>query len=127
LQQHISISSAGCSAIDGLPASPQAVEVAEKNGIDLSRHQARLLNRTMVREADLIITMSAKHRETVGVIEPSAVGHTHVLTEFSGDDEEDVPDPIGLSMKDYEKTFELIESCIRRFQEGIDGFDGWKK
>jgi protein-tyrosine-phosphatase len=127
LQQDISIASAGCSAVEGLPASSQAIEVAEKNGIDLSGHEARLLSRSLVREADLIIIMSEKHKETIGVLEPSALSYTYLLTDFCNDEEGDIPDPIGLGREDYERTFELIKRCIVRFQQGIERFDGWKK
>jgi len=119
------ITSAGSSAIDGLPASSLSVEVAKKNSIDLTDHSARFLNRTMVKESDLIVTMGEKHRETVGVIEPSALKYTFLMTEFDEESSGDIGDPIGLGLDVYEKTFEALEKCIKKMD--LESFDGWKK
>ena len=121
------ISSAGTSALDGLPASRFAVEVAKSRSVELSNHQSRLLNRTLVREADLIVTMAASHRDTVGIIEPAALDHTYLLTEFCDDEDGDIPDPIGMGKGTYEATYTLIDKCVRALFEKIDSFDGWKK
>ena len=126
-QAELDISSAGASALDGLPASSLAVEVARKHSIDISSHQARLLSRTLVKEADLIITMGSKHRDTVAIIEPEAANHTYLLTRFCEDVAGDVTDPIGMGVAEYEQTFELIEKCLKEFAAGIDTFDGWKQ
>ena len=120
------VSSAGSSALDGLPASALAVKVAKDHSIDLSNHQSRLLNRTLVKEADLIVTMGAKHKETVGVIEPSALGYTYLLTEFCDGEDSDIPDPIGMGEEDYRDTFEAIEECLSEMVKKIDSFQGWK-
>ena len=103
------------------------MEVAKKNSIDLSSHAARLLSRTLVKEADLIVTMSSKHRETVGVIEPSALDYTCVLTDFCDEEAGDVVDPIGMGMAAYEATYSMIEKCVTRMKGELEEFDGWKK
>lgn len=123
----VAISSAGSSAVDGHPASPLAVEVAGKGSIDLSGHRARLLDRSLVKDADLIITMGAKHRETVGVIDPAALRYTYLLTDFCDDESGDIPDPIGFGIDEYEKTYRVLENCIRRLAERMETFDGWKE
>ena len=56
----VEISSAGTSAFEGMPASQHSVEVAARHGIDLDGHRSTLLNRTRVREADLIVTMGCE-------------------------------------------------------------------
>lgn len=120
------ILSAGSSALDGLPASSTAREVAQASSIDLSSHRARLLNRNLVNDVDLIIVMTANHRETVRVIEPSAGEYTYLLTDFSDDEDGEVPDPIGAGREMYQKTFSLIEKCITNMVNKLDAFDGWK-
>ena len=121
------VASAGTSALDGLPASPPAANVAEKNSIDLSSHLARLLSGALVKEADLIIALASKHRETVGIIDPAALEYTYLLTDFCEDVEGDVTDPIGMGLEEYEKTFETIERCVRGLTMNIDKFEGWKR
>lgn len=123
----IEVSSAGSSAADGLPASSLAVEVARRRSIDLSTHRARLLDRELIRNADLIITMGSKHRDTVGVIDPSALRYTHLLTDFCDGETGDVPDPIGSGADEYERTFRVLERCIRALTKKIRSTDVWKQ
>lgn len=122
----VRVSSAGSSAVEGMPASALAVEVARQFEVDLSGHRSRLLNATMVRSADLIVTMGEKHRETVGVIEPEALSYTYRLTDFSDRHEGDVTDPIGGDGDVYRSTFELIRDCIESMTDKLEAFDGWR-
>lgn len=121
----VEVSSAGSSAVEGMSASEHAVEVAARHEVDISAHRSRLLNRTLVREADLIVTMGVKHRETVGVIEPDALAYTVLLTEFCGNGG-DIPDPIGGGIHEYESVFELIRRCLELMAAGLDDYEGWK-
>lgn len=121
------ISSAGTSAVDGFPASSLAVEIAKANSVDISGHKARLLNAAMIREADLIVAMASRHRDAVGSIDPSALDHTFLITDFCDDEDGDILDPIGLGLELYKKTFRLIEKCIVQLGDKLDSFDGWKK
>jgi protein-tyrosine-phosphatase len=125
LSEDIEITSAGSSAIEGVPASDLAVRVASEHGIDISQHKTRLLSRSLVKQADLIVTMSSKHRQTVGILEPSALEHTYLLTDFCDDAAGDVPDPINGDIHVYRRTFQIIEKCLdsvkHRLKELITG------
>ncbi len=121
------ISSAGSSALEGLPASTLAVEVADKHDIDLSNHRTRFLNRSIVLESDLIVAMSSKHKETVGVIEPRALGYTFLLTDFCDGLSGEIPDPIGSGIESYEQTYRLIEECVEQMGEKLKTFNQWAK
>ncbi len=127
LSDQIEISSAGSSALEGLPASALAIRVAENNGIDLTGHITRLLNRSLVKEADLIVVMSSKHKETIRVIEPSALEYTFLLSEFCDGIDGDIADPIGGNFEGYERTFELINNCLSQMKDRLKTFDGWAK
>jgi protein-tyrosine-phosphatase len=127
LLKEVEITSAGSSALDGLPASTLAIQVAGKHSVDLTEHKATLLNKSLVTEADLIITMASSHRDTVGVIEPSALEYTYVLTALCDEESGDIPDPIGLGVAEYEKTYRIVEKCLRQFVKKLGSFDGWKK
>lgn len=120
------VASAGTSAIDGQQASAHAIDVAGRRGIDLSGHRARHLDATMVRRADLIVTMGEKHRETVGVIEPEALTYTVRLTDFSDTIEGDIADPIGGDEAAYEATFDAIRRCVESMARALPRFDGWR-
>lgn len=124
----VKISSAGSSAAEGMPASANAVEVAQAHGIDISGHRSRLLNATMVRRADLIVTMGEKHRHTVGVIEPAALAYTARLTDFCSTRAGDIDDPIGGDLATYQAVFDTIRECVERLAEKLAAgdFDGWR-
>jgi protein-tyrosine-phosphatase len=126
LLKEVEISSAGSSALDGLPASSLAVQVAGTHSIDLTEHKATLLNKALVNNADLIITMGSTHRNTVGVIEPSALDYTFILTDFCDDESGDIPDPIGQGVGEYDKTSLIFEKCLRQFFKNMDSLDGCK-
>ncbi|HEU4365041.1 MAG TPA: low molecular weight protein arginine phosphatase [Candidatus Krumholzibacteria bacterium] len=122
----VAVSSAGSSAMDGSPASPHSIEVAAANGLDLSGHRSRLLNASMVRDADLIVTMGARHRETVGVIDADALEYTFLLTNFSDRHHGDIPDPIGGPLETYASTCAVIRECVESMAAHLPRFDGWK-
>ena len=119
LSEDIEISSAGSSAMEGLPASDLAVQVARKHGIDLSKHKTRLLSRSLVKQADLIVTMASKHRQTVGILEPSALEYTYLLTDLCDDVDGDVPDPIGGDFDVYQQALDTIEKCLGFMKEHL--------
>lgn len=121
------VSSAGTSAMEGLPASTGSTEVARRHGIDIDGHRSRLLSGTLVREADLIVTMGSSHMETVGAIAPEALDYTRLLSEFSESLNGDIDDPIGGDIDTYTRTYEMIARGVEAMVATLDGFDGWKK
>ena len=123
----VEIASAGTSAFDGAPASPHSVEVAHRHGLDLSPHRSHPLTLERVHEADLIVTMSVRHRESVGVLDPDSLESTFLLTNFSDQHDGDVPDPIGGNRAIYEQTYLVIHDCIEAMATKLIAFDGWKK
>ncbi|BCV23041.1 low molecular weight protein arginine phosphatase [Moorella sp. Hama-1] len=76
------ITSAGLAAREGEPATPAAVQALAEMGLDLSSHRARQLTAAMVKEADLILTMEAGHRERILRDYPAARGKTFTLKEY---------------------------------------------
>ena len=53
------VRSAGVWAPDGRSASPYAIQVMAKRGVDISGHRANSLTRADVDEADLILAMAS--------------------------------------------------------------------
>jgi protein-tyrosine-phosphatase len=123
----VEVASAGTSALDGGPASGFSIEVAEAHGLDLSQHRSRILDRAMVRDADLIVTMGVRHRDTVGALDPDALEYTYLLTNFSDHWHGEVPDPIGSGREVYERTYLIIRDCIESMAGRLGRFDGWKR
>jgi protein-tyrosine phosphatase len=123
----VEVASAGTSALEGTPASGSSIEVAKAHGLDLSHHRSRVLDRSMVRDADLIVTMGVRHRETVGTLDPDALEYTYLLTNFSDHLHGEIVDPIGGGLDMYERTYLAIRECIDSMAGRLARFDGWKR
>ncbi len=106
------VSSAGTSAWDGAPASEGAYLVALERGLDLSGHRARMLTANLVRDADLVLTMTDAHAHRVADL--GGAGKVYPLAAFSGADVSigDIPDPAGGSVADYRETAELLDRLL---------------
>lgn len=109
----ITVASAGTGAFDGAPASEGAYLVALEHGLDLSAHRARRLSDRLVQDADLILTMSAHHRDRV--IDEGGMGKVFLLGTYAGRNGEDasVNDPYGASLDEYRITYDELERLIQ--------------
>jgi tRNA threonylcarbamoyl adenosine modification protein (Sua5/YciO/YrdC/YwlC family) len=98
IEEHgVVVASAGLSAWGGGEASPQAVEVAAELGGDLSAHESQPLTESLVRQADVILTMTAGHQAALLAQFPEAGGRVAMLSP----DRRDVIDPIGGTLETY--------------------------
>ena len=117
------VESAGTSAEEDSPASEPARQVAREAGLDLERHRARLLTGPMVREADLVLVMSARQLEFIRALSPEAIDRVHRLRDYAtrGALPGDVTDPYGGDTERYRKTLaelrDLVEESLQRGQE----------
>jgi protein-tyrosine phosphatase len=111
----IAVESAGTAAWEGQPATDPTIQVAEREGVDMSSHRSRRVTPAMVRAADLILVMERAHVAAVQTLgaDPS---RTHVLSEWPppGDPSLAVSDPYGASIEAYEECWRRIESHLER-------------
>jgi protein-tyrosine phosphatase len=100
IDQHgVVVASAGLAAWAGGPASGHAVEIVAAEGADLRGHESQPLTESLVRQADVILTMTASHRAALLAQFPEAGGRVALLSP----DRRDVIDPIGGSLETYRK------------------------
>jgi len=105
------ISSAGSSAGDGDPMTPESAKALKAMGIDVKGdHQSRGLTRQMISDADVVYTMTAQHARQVRSMDSSAADKIKLLDP----DGNDVPDPIGASQAVYTRTAERLRELIRK-------------
>jgi protein-tyrosine phosphatase len=98
IERHgIVAASAGLAAWAGGPASRHAVDVMADSGADLGSHESQPLTESLVRQADIILTMTASHRAALLAQFPEAGGRVALLSP----DRRDVIDPIGGSLETY--------------------------
>ena len=100
---HVLVESAGTVDLRGRGASRWALEVAADNGLDLSHHVSRQVNRSMLEDADIVVAMTNAHAEYIADILPGIRKKTIAL---------DVPDPYGLQKETYEAAFAVIEEAM---------------
>ncbi len=121
----VEVGSAGTGTVDGAPASDAARAVAREAGLDLDAHAARLLRRSMVQEADLVLVMNERQREFIRVLAPEALDRVHRLREYAtrGERADDVDDPFGGDAARYRRTLnelrELVDKSLQRLSESI--------
>lgn len=110
--RNIGVDSAGIYAIDGQSASRWAIEVLKEEGIDISSHKAKMVNRSLLEEADLILTMSTSHKKALNSKYDFVKEKTYTLKEYAYGVEEDILDPFGGSKRIYENTKEEIKKAL---------------
>lgn len=79
----IHVVSAGTGAVAGANVSPNAIEVMDKEGIDLRGHRAKRLTSELVIDADLILTMTLEQKRYVLTLVPTAKNKVFTLAEFA--------------------------------------------
>ena len=97
------IESAGVWAQPGYPAAEKTQVVAQRRGIDLSDHRSRPITFQMVTEYNLVLTMERSHKEALHAAFPGYAKRIYLFWEMAGKFQ-DVVDPIGRTLADFEDT-----------------------
>lgn len=108
----LEVASAGTSAAEGQPAADHAVTVLSERGIDLSGHKARRLTGAMIREVDLVLGMTRRHKAEALDLAPDAT-NVFTLGEYAGAAQADIPDPFFGPVEGYRRTADHLEELIR--------------
>lgn len=106
----IEVMSAGTGAIEGQQASPQAVSAMAEEGLDLSQHRSKQITAEMIEEADLVLTMTRRHKESIISMVPAAKDKVFTLKEFAYKE----------GIDDYEKRMQEINERIREKQKAFE-------
>ncbi len=112
-QPGFQIGSAGVDATPGQAPSLDSVEAMRRLGIDISSYRARLLDDSLVEEADFIFLMTTGHLMRVHDRFPAASEKTFLVREFEdGDGWKDVPDPIGQGIQAYTHCRDTLQEVL---------------
>ncbi|MEY2526103.1 MAG: glycine hydroxymethyltransferase [Verrucomicrobiota bacterium] len=114
-RKDIEVASAGVHAVRGQPPSLYAVEVCEKEGVDIRNLRSEPLTASMVESATHIFAMTGAHVETIHMLFPHGAEKTFLLREFEEPGAtvwRDVPDPIGLGRDVYEVCAHTIKNAL---------------
>jgi len=79
----LTVTSSGTWAIDGNRATPDAVDVMRRRGVDLSGHRSRSLDVRELRAADLVVAMTSVHLREIGEAAPDAIPKVVLMKELT--------------------------------------------
>ena len=111
----VRVLSAGVAAGHGSGASPQAVEVMGRKGLDLTGHSSQPFDETVVQVADLVLTMTRGHRDAILAAFPDLHDRVFTLRRDGGD----IGDPVGMPVDVYESCAEQIETALAEWIEAL--------
>ena len=107
-QRGVVVASAGIAAFAGGRASAGAMDAMAEMGCDLGGHESQPLTDQLVRQADVILTMTAAHRAAILAQFPEAGGRVAMLSP----DRQDVLDPIGGGLDVYRRCARQIQGHL---------------
>ena len=111
----VRIESAGLFAAEGEKASDNAIKAMIPYGIDLTNHLTQPMTEDLIKQCDLILTMTAAHK---AVLEPIAKGKVYTLSEYARDGG-DVSDPYGGGLEEYNECAREIYSLLTDVAERL--------
>ncbi|EKD71142.1 MAG: hypothetical protein ACD_46C00263G0001 [uncultured bacterium] len=112
----ITINSAGLAAVVNYPAEPKAHSIMQKYGIDISKHRARQLTDTLVREAELIFVMTKRQLAALEHKYLFVKGKAFLLGYWQNFE---IQDPVNQSIDAFEKVYQQIEMAWQDWKTRI--------
>lgn len=109
--------SAGVRAPEGAPPTRQAQRVMAEHGADISRHRAVMLSAEMVRNADIVLVMEQRHKDSAAAMAPECRDRIYLLTAYGREDTEtgeEIEDPIGFETDFYRMIYKRLRTEIDR-------------
>lgn len=105
------VSSAGTWAPIERAAARYSARLAKEKGLDLSNHVSRMVSETIMAEADLVLCMTASHREALMIDFRDDAHKVFLLSEMIGKNY-DVTDPYGGPLPGYIEMTNLVDKLI---------------
>lgn len=120
-RQGIEVLSAGIMGFAGSGATESTKQVLAEEGIDISEHCSRMVDREMLKRSDIILVMERLHEERVRQIAPELKNKVFLLKEFvkKKDNNLDIEDPIGQPIEFYEQVLAVIKEAVEKIIEII--------
>ena len=112
------IDSAGTWTDEGKPPLPGVIAEMTRRGIDLSKHRARTVNREMINDYHLIITVDKDQHEALCLEFRDAARRIHLLTEMANE-RGDVSDMEGDNLALFNEVADDIDDLLKRGFEKI--------
>lgn len=115
----IEVKSAGISVFDGGYVAINSIDTMRDINIDISDHKSIQVDKTLIEDSDLVLTMSTSHKNAILASYPLYEDKVFNLLEYAYDMDKDVEDPYGGSLEIYEMTRNEIYKAIVDIVEKI--------
>lgn len=121
----VEVRSAGLQAFPGDSATEHALKALAELGIDAAGHRSRPVNPQLLAEADLILAMTARHKEELLRLAPELADRIFLLKEYAemlaaGQEQEyslennyEIRDPFGQSLEAYREARREIDEAVQ--------------
>lgn len=106
----VEVASAGTHALVGHPADEQARRLMTERGLDLSAHRAQQASPELLRWADLVLVMEARHLHELHALAPAARGKLFLAGHWLGDRE--ITDPYKEDRSVFERTLGELDETL---------------
>lgn len=105
------IQSAGVRAQTGISASNTVIDLLKKRKFDISNHKSQPINRQLIENFELILTMEAFHKEALQTEFPDIKTRLYMLSEMSNL-RINVQDPVGKKLEEYLRCVNEIDQWV---------------
>lgn len=105
------VASAGTWATVSRGAARYSIQLMDEQGIDISQHQARMVDEQLIAQADLILCMELGHVEALQVEFPAHRQRIYALSEMIGK-RYNIADPYGGNLNDYRVMVEEVTKIL---------------
>ena len=113
LLRGLEITSAGTSAVDGMPASANSVSALVRVGIDISDYRATSLTQEMLDDCYALFAMTRSHLDEVKNFYRNAPTRMFTVRQMIPNcSSPDVPDPYGGNLTEYIEVRDIIAEAI---------------
>jgi protein-tyrosine-phosphatase len=116
---NIEVYSSGIYAMQGDGSTEEAIEVMEEYGVDLKQHRATITSKSNIQQMDLILCMTASHKQTLIQMYPNLTNKIYTLKEYVGINEIDIQDPWGYGIVTYRYCAAEIDTCLEKLIEKL--------
>ena len=115
--KNIEVYSCGLYAEDGWVSTDEAIETMKDYGIDLKNHRATHIRNSNIKEMDVILCATRRHKDMVIYMYPELKEKVYTMKEYAGykEDDLDIDDPWGYGIDIYKKCAKEIEGCIDEY------------
>jgi len=104
--------SAGISAYEGDPASPNAVKALKDCGLNLNGHRSRSLTQEIINSSLVIFCMTDIHKKTILNEFDTNAHPIYLMREFLPVTAKNIPDPFGQNLEVYKNCRDNIVETI---------------